>query len=100
MCIRDRSSTVGDTAAGGGNKVVEKGLQVPPGYLVNGVRICYGLSNTRSFITQVRLAQVQDPPATAQVGLDDGTDLTTAGPICVDSRQTSMDPTRGAVRLS
>src|SRR5262249_47193814 len=30
------SSTTGDTATGGGNKVVEKGLQVPPGYLITG----------------------------------------------------------------
>jgi hypothetical protein len=95
-----QSSTVGDTAAGGGNKVVEKGLQVPPGFLVKGVRICYGLSNARSFITQMRLDQVQDPPSSALVRLDDGTDQTTMRPVCVNSQPTSVDPSRGAVRLS
>ncbi|MFH0352091.1 MAG: hypothetical protein ACHBMF_09220 [Chromatiales bacterium] len=42
---------------------VETGVPVPPGYLVTGVRLCYRLSNSRSFISQIRLAQVQDPPA-------------------------------------
>ena len=94
-----QSSTVGDTAIGG-NKVVETGVQIPPGYFVKGVRICYGLSNTRSFITQVRLVQVEDPPRSARALLDDDTDHTAAGPMCVDSQETSIDPARGAIRLS
>ena len=94
------SSTTGEDAIGGGNKVVEKGLQVPPGFLISGVRVCYELSNPRSFISQIRLAQVQDPPATALVLLDDGTDLTNAGPVCIDSEAVSIDPSVGAVRLS
>jgi hypothetical protein len=53
-----QSSAPGDTSASGGIKVVEKGLQVPPGWLIRGVRVCYDLSNVRSFITQIRLAQV------------------------------------------
>ena len=93
------SSTTGDTATGGGNKVVEKGLQVPPGYLITGVRICYELSNQRSFIDQIRLAQVQDPPSSALVRLDDATHLTNAGPVCVNSAPTTIDPELGAVRL-
>lgn len=94
------STTTGDTAGGGGNKVVETGVQVPPRYLVKGVRVCYESSNARSFITQIRLSQVQDPPSTAIVRLDDGTDLTNAGPVCVDSQPTSVDPANGAVFLS
>lgn len=96
------STTTGENANGGGNKVVEKGLQVPPGYLISGVRVCYELSNTRSFISQIRLAQVQDPPDAADILLDDGTDLTDRGPVCVDSAQVStpIDPGDGAVRLS
>jgi len=96
------STTTGENAIGGGNKVVEKGLQVPPGYLISGVRVCYELSNARSFISQIRLAQVQDPPATALVLLDDGTDLTNAGPVCVDSANAPapIDPSKGAVRLN
>jgi hypothetical protein len=94
-----QSTTLGDTALSGGNKVVETGLQVPPGYLITGVRVCYQLSNFRSFITQIRLAQVQDPPSSAVVLLDDGTDQFNPGPICVDSQPTSIDPRAGAVRL-
>jgi hypothetical protein len=93
------STTTGDTATGGGNKVVEKGLQVPPGFLITGVRVCYELSNARSFIDQIRLAQVQDPPSTALVLLDDGTHQVNPGPVCVDSTPTMVNPELGAVRL-
>jgi hypothetical protein len=95
-----QSTTTGDTATGGGNKVIEAGVQVPPGYLIKGVRVCYESSNKRSFITQIRLSQVQNPPSSANVRLDDGTDLTNAGPICIDSKPTSIDPATGAVFLS
>ena len=94
------SDALGDTAPTGGNKVVEKGTLVPPGWLVTGVRTCYELSDARSFITQVRLAQVQDPPASALVQLDDGTDLVSPGPVCVDSTPTSIDPAAGELLLS
>ena len=93
------SNTTGDTATGGGNKVVEKGLQVPPGFLITGVRVCYELSNARSFIDQIRLSQVQDPPGTALVQLDDATHLVNPGPVCVDSAPTTVNPELGAVRL-
>jgi hypothetical protein len=95
-----QSTTTGENAQGGGNKVVETGLQVPPGFLIKGVRVCYELSNSRSFISQIRLAQLQDPPSSAVVLLDDGTDQTNPGPICVNSQTTTIDPSKGAVRLS
>ena len=94
------STTTGENAQGGGNKVVHMGLQVPPGYSIKGVRVCYELSNKRSFISQIRLAQVQTPPQSALVLLDDGTDQTNPGPICVDSAATSVDPAAGEVLLS
>lgn len=94
------SSALGDTAPGGGNKGIEKGLAVPPGWLVTGVRLCYELSDPRTFVTQVRLAQVQDPPQSAVVQLDDGADLTDPGPVCVDSVATSIDPAAGGLRLN
>src|SRR3989442_2440590 len=93
------SNTTGDTATGGGNKVVEKGVQLPPGFLIIGVRVCYELSNARSFIDQIRLSQVQDPPGTALVQLDDATHLVNPGPVCVDSAPTTVNPELGAVRL-
>lgn len=95
-----QSSTTGENGQGGGNKVVHMGLQVPPRYLIIGVRVCYELSNTRSFISQIRLAQVQTPPQSAIVKLDDGTDQTNPGPICVDSATTTVDPSLGEVLLS
>jgi len=95
-----QSSTTGENAQGGGNKVVHMGLQVPPGYLIKGVRVCYELSNKRSFISQIRLAQVQTPSQSAIVKLDDGTDQTNPGPICVDSATTTVDPRLGEVLLS
>jgi hypothetical protein len=94
------SSAVGDTAPSGGNKVVWMGLQVPPGFTLIGVRTCYELSSARSFITQTRLAQVQSPPGSASVLMDDGADLNASGPVCADSQNTSIDPTTGAVLLS
>lgn len=94
-----KSSTTGSIDSHGGIKVVSKGLQIPPGFLLTGVRVCYQLSNPGSFINQIRLSQVQDPPGTAVVMLDDGTSLTDPGPVCVDSASTTVDPSQGAVIL-
>lgn len=93
------SSTTGELASGGGNKVVWTALEVPPGYTIAGVRICYELTNSRSFISQVRIAQVQDPPASAVVLLDDPTDHTALGPVCVDVKSPKIDPAKGALLL-
>ena len=95
------SSTLGDTDSVGGNKVVHLAVEVPPGFTLTGVRVCYEDSAATSFLTQIRLAQVQDPPATALVFLDDATtDLTPRGPVCVNSLATRIDPSKGAVLLS
>jgi hypothetical protein len=99
-----QSTTAGDTfpAPQGGNKVVEQALEVPPGFLITGVRVCYELSNTRSFIDQVRLAQLHSPPSMATVLLDDATHLNAAGPTCHDSTAPPggpIDPAKGDVRL-
>jgi hypothetical protein len=102
------STTTGENAVGGGNKVVEKGVPVPPGLTITGVRVCYEVDNLDdptnivepTFISQIRLAQLQDPPATALVLLDDATDQTDPGPVCVDSAAVSIDPIPGGLRLS
>src|SRR5262249_3160353 len=94
------STTTGEDALGGGNKVVWMAVDVPPGFHVEGVRVCYELSDARSFISQIRLAQVQDPPATALVLLDDATDQVDPGPTCVDSSATDIAPPFGALLLS
>lgn len=96
-----KSSTIGDTATGGGNKVVETALEIPPKNNVTGVTICYeGTNSSRTYIDQVRLAQVQNPPSTALVLLDDPTHLTASGPTCVNSQPTLIDPNNGALLLS
>jgi hypothetical protein len=95
-----QSLTTGEIAPGGGNKVVEMGIDVPPTFMITGVRVCYQLTNPRSFISQIRLAQTQDPPGTQLAMLDDGTDQTNPGPVCVDSEDTSIDPSAGAISLS
>lgn len=98
------SASVGDTFPAGGNKVIEKAIQVPPRFTVTGVRLCYEWSaGATSNITQIRLAQVQDPPSSALVLLDDATVQPNVGPaensVCVDSAATSVDPSLGAVLL-
>src|SRR5690606_4109429 len=97
------SSTIGEDVEGGGNKVLQTAVSVPPGYLVEGVRVCYEYSSASSFISQIRLAQVQDPPDSALVLLDDGTDLLDPGPVCADSAAPfadTIDPAPGALLLS
>mgnify|MGYP000887219280 CR=1 FL=1 len=94
------SSTLGDTFTDGGNKVVQMALDLPKNTIVTSVRLCYELSSAESFVSQIRLAQVQDPPAAAVVLLDDGTNLTDPGPICVDSATTSIKANGGAILLS
>jgi hypothetical protein len=94
------SSTTGDVFGDGGNKVVQMAVEVPSGYNVTGVRVCYELTSNASFISQVRLAQVNDPPSFALVMLDDGTDQTDMGPVCVNTSATSIDPSTGALLLS
>jgi hypothetical protein len=94
------STTAGDVASDGGNKVVMMAVEVPPGYDIVGVRVCYELTSMNSFIDQIRLAQVQNPPATALVLLDDPTHLTAPGPVCVDSEPTLVHPALGSVLLA
>jgi hypothetical protein len=94
------STTTGDVADSGGNKVVHMTAAVPPGYFVTGVRVGYELSSANSYISQIRLDQVEDPPGTAAVLLDDGTAQTNPGPIHVDSSSTRIDPGDGALLLS
>src|SRR5579863_9831632 len=99
------SSTTGDIDSFGGNKVVQMALDLQPKARIVGVRVCYELSDpgpSGSFIDQVRLAQIQDPPDTALGLLDDGTALNASGPTCVNSALASP-PIRakdGSVLLS
>jgi hypothetical protein len=92
------SNTIGDVATGGGDKVIATGLQVPPHYSITNVVVCYeGSNSTRSFIDQIRLAQLQNP--SSMLVLDDPTRLANTGPNCVTSQPTLVNPSKGEVRL-
>jgi hypothetical protein len=103
------SSTTGETGPVDQNKVVAMGVEVPPDFEINGVRVCYENSSEGSFISQIRLCQLLSPPDSCLVRLDDGTDLTDPGPVCVTSAAPSNGPietgadiegVEGPVRLS
>ena len=81
---------------------VQQGVQVPAGYLVNGVRVCY-VQTGDSHIDRVTLLQLQDPPTGVDAVLDDeitfnGTD---PGPACVNTalQRVPADPSLGALSL-
>lgn len=99
------STTTGETTAGGGNKVVWMAVEAPLGRRLAGVRVCYeystGKNPSPTYLSQIRLAQVQDPPKTALVLLDDPTDHTHPGPISVNSKPPmDIDPAKGPLLLS
>lgn len=95
-----QSATLGETFPDGDNKVVHMAAEAPEGEEIIGVRVCYELSDAGSFISQIRLAQVQDPPDTALLFLDDGTGLTDPSPVCVNSQPTEIDSSAGPLLLS
>jgi hypothetical protein len=94
------STTTGEVDSLGGSKVVHMALDLPRITTIRGVRVCYELTSSSSFISQIRLAQVQDPPSSALVLLDDGTDLVDPGPRCADSEPTLIRSWDGSVLLS
>jgi hypothetical protein len=99
------SSTTGDTDSDDGNKVVQMALELQPKTRIVGVRLCYELSDpgsTGSYINQIRLAQIQNPPSTALVVLDDGTVQDASGATCVNSALASppIQAKKGSVLLS
>jgi hypothetical protein len=73
-------------------------LLVQDNLLIKAVKVCYDLSNESSYISQVRLAEETVPPS-ALVQHDDGTDLTSTDPVCIESAVGNYQPT-GAVTLS
>jgi hypothetical protein len=99
------SKTTGDVDSDGGNKVVQMALELQPKTRIVGVRLCYELSDpgqNGSYIDQIRLAQIQNPPSSAIVLLDDGTVQDASGPTCVNSALASpaIKAKNGSVLLS
>jgi hypothetical protein len=95
------SGLIVEAGTGPGPRVVEQGLLVPSGLLVDGVRVCYELSDRRSYISQVRLEQLEDPPDRTRTKLVDVRGMPALGPICVDSARPSqaIDASTGSLRL-
>jgi hypothetical protein len=97
-----QSSTVGALDSLGGDKFISTGLEVPPHFSIAGVRVCYEWSaGATSHISQIRLSQLQNPPSTALVKLDDATIQPSLAPVCVDSTTltTPLDASLGQVTL-
>ena len=93
------SGLVITSTAATGDNVIEKGLQVPPWYLVTGVRVCYEMTSTNTYISQIALMQLQTPGAVTTVV--DGTVRTSIDPVCVDSAPLApINQANGALRLS
>ncbi|HYA66064.1 MAG TPA: hypothetical protein VEE84_05210 [Burkholderiaceae bacterium] len=99
------SNTVGNTDSLNGDKVVQMALELQPSTTIFGVRLCYELSDpgsTGSYIDEIRLAQIQNPPSTALVLLDDATPQDANGATCVNSALASppIESKNGSVLLS
>ncbi len=83
------------------DKGLEMGLQVPPGYKIAKVNVCYQSSAIGTFISSINLSQLTAPGIATPV-LTDPTDQTSTIAVCVDSTPaaTAVDPLNGPVRLN
>lgn len=79
------------TTTPGDLKWIYLGLRVPPDHDIHSIHVCYQLSNSRSFISQVRLVEMQTPDQ-AVVRHDDATDLLSTTPTCYRSPVVAFRP--------
>lgn len=86
------------TTKPGDLKWVFLALRLPPCTEIKAVRVCYQVSNSRSFISQVRLTEMKTPDQ-ALVRHDDPTDLTSVDPTCHVSEVPNLHP-EGAITLA
>ncbi len=84
--------------APGDLKWVSLALRLPPFTEIKAVRVCYQVSNPRSFISQVRLTEMTTPER-ALVRHDDATDLTNVAPTCYVSEVANLRA-EGAITLA
>ncbi|ESS72661.1 hypothetical protein MGMO_52c00150 [Methyloglobulus morosus KoM1] len=68
-----------------GASSVQMALDLPKDTKIVGVRVCYGNTGLTSFISQISLGQVTNPAAPDTV-ITDTTALTSATPVCVNSK--------------
>lgn len=90
-------STIVSCTTPGDFKWVSMGLRLPPDTQIGEVVICYEVSNARSFIAQVRLAEMTTPDR-ATVIHDDPAALTSTTPTSYTSAVPAVVPS-GAVTL-
>ena len=85
----------------GVDRVLEQGLQVPPGFAIKKITLCYQASNAGSYITHIKLTQLTTPDAYSEVFNDPGDQASTLA-ACVDSMEAPalVDPNQGPVRLN
>jgi hypothetical protein len=86
-----------------GTPSVQMALDLPKETKITGVKICYTITGASSFISQVKLAQVNvQNPVTPDNAVTDDTDLMSLAPICVDSRfsRSGIKAKNGPVVLS
>ena len=98
------SSPTGDVDSNNEDKFVSMALVTPKQTKINGVRLCYELSDpgaSGSFIEDIRLAQFNNTDASrGSVLLDDGTAQNASGPTCVTSTSALIDAGAGTIVLS
>jgi len=84
-----------------GASSVQMALDLPKDTKIVGVRVCYSNSGATSFISQISLGQVKDPAAPDTV-ITDTTALTSATPVCVNSKSIKppLRSRNGAIILS
>jgi Pectate lyase superfamily protein len=90
-------STIVSCTEPGDFKWVSMGLRLPPGSQIDEIVICYEVSNARSFIAQVRLAEMTTPDR-ATVIHDDPGHLSSTTPTSHASNVAGVVPS-GAVTL-
>jgi prefoldin subunit 5 len=85
----------------GTDRILEQGVQVPPGFGIRKIALCYQSSNAVSFISHIKLTQMIGPDSYTEVLSDDNNKMSTA-PTCVDSTPALniVDPRQGPVRLN
>lgn len=97
-----KSTITGNQCLTGEGKSVDMGVSVPPGYVVEGVRIAYESSSPKTKIEQIRISQLNDPPTTATVRMDETPPAYTGGPTTVTVKASfgKIDPKNGALELN
>ena len=80
-------------------KWIELGLTLPPHIEITAVRVCYQLTNKSSFISQIRLIEMQTP-GRALIRHEDPKDLRSTDSTCYVSELHEPCKPKGAVTLA